>query len=123
MKFLRAMGASILRVFSMLVRLPEWLNWLLAVVEPLVVLGVTFSLAYATYWLVFAQDKGHAYLSTTIKQLNDNWKVGLILLVALFYRTIRIFLEQAEEAWGVKRKRLQGQELNPSSLEPRQDNR
>jgi hypothetical protein len=43
-----------------------------------------------------------------VKGLNDNWKAALILLVVLFYRTVRMFLEQAEEAFGVKR-RLPGE--------------
>jgi hypothetical protein len=33
--------------------------------------------------------------------------------VLLFYRTVRIFLEQAEEAWGVKRP-MKGEEQSGS---------
>jgi hypothetical protein len=48
-------------------------------------------------------DGRQARIIALMKGLNDNWKAALVLLVLLFYRTVRIFLEQAEEAWGVKR--------------------
>jgi hypothetical protein len=44
-------------------------------------------------------------LTQLVELINDNWKAALILLVLLFYRTIRIFLEQTEEAFGMKRKK------------------
>jgi hypothetical protein len=33
---------------------------------------------------------------------NENWKIGLLLLVPLFYRTVRAFLERVEEFMGMK---------------------
>jgi hypothetical protein len=109
-----------------LARLPEWLDWLLAVVEPLVVLGITVSIGYVLYWQIFSGESGHplqphAYLATAMKQMSDNWKAGVILLVVLFYRTIRTFLEQADEALGVKRRKpLHGQPLSPSETQSQQ---
>ena|ERR1700733_11863076 len=86
---------------------PEWLNWLLSVVEPLIVLIITLLVGYVTYWLVFGPSTSDHYsqLVQSIKTVNDNWKAALILILLLFYRTVRTFLEQAEEAWGVKKKR------------------
>ncbi len=86
---------------------PEWLNWLLSVVEPLIVLLITGLVGYGTYWLVFGGNTGgqQERLVRLMETINNNWKAALILLVLLFYRTIRTFLEQAEEAWGVKRKK------------------
>ena len=86
---------------------PEWLNWLLSVVEPLIVLIITLLVGYATYWLVFGSSTSDHYnqLVQSIKTVNDNWKAALILILLLFYRTVRTFLEQAEEAWGVRKKK------------------
>src|SRR5437899_2549208 len=94
-----------LKKLRKLAQLPSWLNWILSVVEPLVVLAITFLISYFAYWLIFGSEKGEPQerLIRVLKEINDNWKVGLLLLVLLFYRTIRVFLEQAEEAWGVKR--------------------
>lgn len=98
--------------------LPSWLNWLLAVIEPLVVLVIAVLIFYVVYWLIFGpeQDGRQARLMGVLKGMNDNWKVGLLLLVLLFYRTIRTFLEQMEKGpWGVTRP-LRGdpkEEANP----------
>jgi hypothetical protein len=35
--------------------------------------------------------------------MNENWKVGLLILLPLFYRPIRTFLEELREAFGMKR--------------------
>jgi len=80
-------------------------------------------IGYSAYWLVFGHDGSsqQARLTQLMKLMNDDWKAALILLVLLFYRTIRIFLEQAEEAWGVKRKRpiIGEPEENPNPPEER----
>ena len=36
-----------------LAQIPEGLNWLLKVAEPLIVLAITLSIGYVLYWLVF----------------------------------------------------------------------
>lgn len=110
MKFLRKLA-----------QIPEWLDWILSAIEPIVVLAVAFVVAYVVYWAVFSTGHWHDHIVTTVKELSDNWKAGLMLMVVLFYRTVRMFLEQAEEAFGVKRKRLQGEPLNPNSLESHQE--
>lgn len=92
------------RVRTALSRLPDFLNWLLSAIEPLIVLGITVSISYGVWCLVRPDVNGRqAHVLALMKWINDNWKAALILLVPLFYRTIRIFLEQAEEAMGVKR--------------------
>jgi hypothetical protein len=95
----------LLRPLAKLSPLPKWLNWLLSVVEPLIVLVITLLVFYSTCWLVFGNehDEHRVRLIGLMKDLNDNWKAGLLLLLLLFYRTVRVFLEQAEEAFGVKR--------------------
>jgi hypothetical protein len=102
------------RSLARLSDLPDWLNWLLSVVEPLVVLGISAWIAYGAWCLVRPEVNGRqARILVLMKHMNDNWKAGLILLVLLFYRTVRIFLEQAEEAWGVKRP-MKGEEQSGS---------
>lgn len=39
-----------------------------------------------------------------LKLLDQHWKGSLVLLIPLFYRPIRKFLEQTEEAFGMKRR-------------------
>ena len=100
--------------------LPAGLDWLLSVVEPLIVVALTIVLAYATYWLIFgvqpngAPTDNNKRVTEVVKLLNDNWKVALILAILLFYRTVRIFLEQAEELFYVKRRKtLEGEPQEP----------
>lgn len=102
---MRRLLRTLLRSLTALSHLPEWLDWLLRLTEPLVVLGITFVVFYIGYTLVFGADQGshQVRFNELLKAVNDNWKAGLILLVLLFYRTVRTFLEQAEEAFGVKR--------------------
>ncbi|HKW87950.1 MAG TPA: hypothetical protein VJN21_04255 [Candidatus Acidoferrales bacterium] len=102
-------------------QLPDWLDWLLCVAEPLVVLGITLVVFYIGYTLVFGPEQsGHqTRFKELLRVVNDNWKAGLLLLVLLFYRTVRIFLEQAEEAFGVKRP-LRG-EAEEGSSDARQE--
>jgi hypothetical protein len=90
---------------SKLSRLPHWLNWLLSVVEPLVVLVITALVLYSAYWLVFGagQDPHRIRLLELMRAVSDDWKAAVVLLLLLFYRTVRVFLEQAEEAFSVKR--------------------
>ena len=95
---------KLLNFLGKLSDLPDWLNWLLSVVEPLVVLLITVLTSYIAWCLAISKsaDK-QAHALALIKGIAENWKAVLVILVPLFYRTIRIFLEQAEEALGVKR--------------------
>jgi hypothetical protein len=90
---------------SKLSRLPDWVDWLLSLVEPLVVLSIAAASFYIGYYLVVSPENGprQAQYRQLIKEINDNWKAGILLLILLFYRTVRTFLEQAEEAFSVKR--------------------
>jgi len=48
-------------------------------------------------------DAKQARLVEVVRLLNENWKVGLLILLPLFYRPIRTFLEELREAFGMKR--------------------
>ena len=39
-----------------------------------------------------------------VQLVNDNWKTFLLLVLLLFYRTIRTFLEEVQEGFGMKRR-------------------
>jgi|HubBroStandDraft_1064217.scaffolds.fasta_scaffold686783_2 hypothetical protein len=95
--------------------------------ETSVVLCVTvivlLTFTYGLFWLVFCDPQTRSSrLTVIVKALNDNWKVGLVLAVPLFYRTIRVFLERVEEFGGMKAPRRQppigekGDEIRQSEL-------
>ncbi len=93
-----------------------------------VVISITFVIllliCYGVYWLVWCdQQTRSSRLGQLAKSLNENWKVSLILLVPLFYRTIRIFLERVEKAFGIEAPHRQppvgekGSEIRQSELQ------
>jgi hypothetical protein len=101
---------------------------LLRLGEVCVVLSITFvvllMVTYGLFWLVWCDQQTRAIrLAGIAKVLNDNWKVSLLLLIPLFYRTIRVFLERVEEAWGMKAPRRpppageKGDEILPSEAQ------
>ena len=61
------------QAIATLTHLPDWLNWLLSVVEPLIVLGITVALAY-TVWCLMGPDVGgrQARAITLLKDINEN---------------------------------------------------
>jgi len=77
------------------------LDWLVSVVERLLVLGLSFVVFYFGYQLVRGNSMPGQL--AVLKFFSDNWKIGIIVLVVLFYGTVRIFLEQVQEVWGMKR--------------------
>ena len=100
---------------------PDGLDWLLAIFERLIVLAVAGCVFYSG-WIILGPNHAalQAQLIHTLRTLNDNWKAVLLILIPLFYRTIRMFLEQTEEAFGMKRKKpLSGErERQPNPKEP-----
>jgi hypothetical protein len=84
------------------------LRWGEVCIVVLIAVVVIAATLYQVLWIVFAMDwpTREARLSTSLRMLNEDWKVGLILLVPLFYRTIRAFLERVEEAFGMKAPRV-----------------
>jgi len=73
----------------------------LIVMSLMVAIGLTIFLE--TIWILWAPHGcTQARFSEALKTLNDNWKVGLIILIPLFFRAIRAFLERVEEFGGMK---------------------
>ncbi len=72
--------------------------------EALIVISLTVVLlgfvVYQIVWIMAGcvQER----INSTFKMLNDYWKVGLLLLVPLFYRTVRMFLEKVRKFLGME---------------------
>jgi hypothetical protein len=77
------------------------LDWLVRLAERLIVLGLAFVILRFGYRLIFWPIPPDA--TDWITKIAANWKAVILLLIPLFYRTVRIFLEQVEEAFGMKR--------------------
>ena len=79
----------------------EFFDWIVMIVERLLVLGLAYLVFYFGWHLLqgsFTQGQLDG-----LKSLSENWKIGLILLIALFYETVRTFLEEVREFAGMKR--------------------
>lgn len=65
--------------------------------------AVARGILYQTVWILWADSACRQIrFAQSLKTINDNWKVGLIILIPLFYRGIRAFLERVEEFGGMK---------------------
>ena len=79
--------------------------------EAYTVLGIvalaTASSFYEVVWIFTGGtwSDAHARFWSAITQLDSHWRLGLALLIPLFYRTVRQFLEEAENLLGVNRMR------------------
>ena len=62
-------------------------------------LSIGMAVAYVGWHLLFTGKQPADVLAT----VNLNWKALLVLLVPLLYQTIKRFLEEVEEAFGMKR--------------------
>jgi hypothetical protein len=86
----------------------------LMVIEFLVVLligvGLSLFFVYEVWWVIFSGVGRQPRLTSALELISKNWKAGLLLLVPLFYRTVRTFLERVEEAWGMKARSPQAME-------------
>ncbi len=99
-------------------RILRWVEFLVVVV---VVVAVCSVLGYLAYWIIVGpdQDPRQQRLQIVAKLVNENWKVGLLLLVPLFYRPVRVFLEEIQEGPFGTSRQLRGREEGPSPNPPR----
>jgi hypothetical protein len=98
-------------LWAFILKLPQWilnsLDWLVGVVERLVVLAVAF-LTFYIGWLTFhgagIAQKGAAKppAAELLTALSENWKGLLLVLIPLFYRTARTFLERVQKFAGME---------------------
>ncbi len=88
------------------------LDWMVKVVERLLVLGVAWVALYFGYH--FCRGLLSSQQRDVIAFVAQNWKIVLILMIPLFYQTVRTFLEEVQEAWGIKRTPKQALSPEPS---------
>lgn len=90
------------------------------VVEGLTVVGVFLVAVYVGWFLVTKEinDPTRLRMVNLIETVNNNWKAFLLLLILLFYRTIRAFLEEVQEAFGIKRRPLPPPPASPQTNPP-----
>jgi len=77
------------------------LDWMVKVVERLLVLGVAWMAFFFGYH--FCRGSLPTSQREVIEFVAQNWKIVPILMIPLFYQTVRTFLEEVQEAWGIKR--------------------
>ncbi|MBV9779308.1 MAG: hypothetical protein JOY62_04975 [Acidobacteriaceae bacterium] len=64
----------------------------------IVALSLWFAAIFSFVWILFGTGGDQqTRLARVIKGMNVNWKIGLLLLIPLFYRTVREILERMEE--------------------------
>lgn len=84
----------------------EWhgiLNHVLALMEQLLALGLGLLLAWFIVQAAFFIDLKHAI--KTLSKVGNNWMFIILILTPFYFRTIREFLEQADEIFHIKKKR------------------
>jgi hypothetical protein len=91
-------------------KVEPWLDRILECLEVAMVLvlaaGILVATGYETIWIFHGDPLGRqARLAAALRGLNENWKALLLLLIPLFYRTIKGFLERVEEFAGAKARR------------------
>ena len=77
------------------------MDWVSQVVESLLALGFAFVVFYWGWRVLFGRASQDEL--RLIKEAAENWKIIVLLLVPLFFRTVRIFLEEVREWAGMKR--------------------
>lgn len=87
------------RLWMLLTRTPGWLlgllDWAVLLAERLLVLGLAFVVLRFGFRLVFGRYSPSE--GDIAAKVSENWKAVILLLIPLFYRTVRTFLEQVEE--------------------------
>jgi hypothetical protein len=86
-------------------------KWLKALEFTTVVAIVTCALlvcGYEIFWICTGGTWNDAHLrfQDALTRMDTHWKLGIVLLIPLFYRTIRDFLERAEKAFGIDAPRI-----------------
>ncbi len=76
----------------------KFLNCLELISVSLIALSIWLGAAFAGFWILFGSGENQKKrLSAALNNVNINWKIGLLLLIPLFYRTVREILSRIEE--------------------------
>jgi hypothetical protein len=92
---------------------------LLAAVELATVISIAAFIGYIVYGLMFSGGPPSQTRAAEILEVLDaNWRVLLIIVIPLFYRVVRKFIEELQEL-GPARRQVQTQErpLPPQRVE------
>lgn len=92
------------------------LDWVVAVIERMVVIAVAL-IAFYSGWLAFHEPGKSDALTQTLKALSEYWKGLLLLLIPLFYRTVRTFLEKVRKFAGMETETEEKRTANPAEGE------
>jgi hypothetical protein len=84
--------------------IPDWLSYILSILELLIVIALAGLLGVAVYGLL--SGHGQERFTGLMKTIHENWRAALVLLIPLFYRPVRTFLENIEEAGSFKRAKI-----------------
>jgi len=82
------------------------LDWILAFAERLVAIGICAAVLYSGYR--FISGKASASDAQSLSTLSQNWKVLLLLLIPLFYPTVKKLVQQAKKIGPYERQDLPG---------------
>src|SRR5690349_17941195 len=96
-KWLKLLFGWILLALRQVASLPRLLDWLISVAERLVVLLLFGVAVFIGYRLVTGTATDHE--KKLVTSSGENWKTFLLLLLPLFYLTVRKFLEEVQEAF------------------------
>lgn len=97
------------------------LSWLSDVLARALVIVITLFVGATAWSLVFGQDDpAWSRTGKILSLLNDNWKVLLILIVPLFYQTVRGLLERSHLAFPWIQGSRSGERAPTSPTTPRQ---
>lgn len=95
------------------------------VIEGCTLAGVFVLACYGGWWLVFGNmhDPRYGRMVSLVQLISNNWKAFLLILVPLFYRSTRTFMDEVQEVFGMKRRRTllptaRTQEENPPMSAP-----
>ena len=88
------------------------LDWLVGVTERLTVLAVAFVIFYIGWQTVFGDQSQQKSATNILNTLSEKWKGLLLLLIPLFYRALRTFLERVRKAWGLETEKRESDEEN-----------
>lgn len=80
-------------------------DWLLFSIEiitvAIIAIGVALLIGYEIFWVAWPASTTPQYrIEAVLRALNENWKAGLLLLIPLFYRTVRTLLERIRKVPG-----------------------
>src|SRR5271167_311634 len=96
---------TVLSTLAAMRRIPTWilsvLDWIIGLAERLVVIAIA-CVGFYIGWGAFHTADQTKFMKDMLNPLSENWRALLPLLIPLFYRTVRAFLERVEKFAGME---------------------